>query len=39
MSDISKMYSEIADRLSGDEDNVVLMTNQKLREKIILVRK
>lgn len=35
VSDISKIYSEIADRFSGDKDSVVLMTAQKLKEKIL----
>ncbi|CAB4038823.1 Hypothetical predicted protein, partial [Paramuricea clavata] len=34
VSDISKIFSEIADRFSGDKDSVVLMTAQKLKEKI-----
>lgn len=34
VSDILKMYSEMADRLSRNEDNLVLMTAQKLKEKI-----
>ena len=29
INDIAKLYLEISNRLSGDEDNVVLMTNQK----------
>ena len=33
ISDIAKMYLEVSNRLSGDEDNVVLMTNQKLKRK------
>ena len=29
------MYLEISNRLSGGEDNVVLMPNRKLKEKIL----
>ena len=34
VSDISKKYFEIADQFPGDKDSLVLMTAQKLKEKI-----
>ena len=34
MTDILMMYSEMADRLSGNKDNLVRITAQKLKEKI-----
>ena len=34
MSDISKLYSEIAEQFSGEEGQVFMISNQKLKERI-----